>query len=387
MEIMLFAFVGFVVCGVCLPFLIEGGSRSGIVDQPNVRKVHSVATPIVGGIGVYASFALVSLFAPVEAVSVSLLAWIGLVVVIGVADDLFDISYLVRIVVHTAIVFGILFTDKMAVVELGALTGGDSVRLVGFTAFLFTAIAVIGAVNTINMCDGIDGLLGFLCLISLAFLFWFSWKATEVADSTGSSHRVTPTGIAIQIGTLVAFLMFNCRFLWLNEARTFMGDAGSTAIGFLLVYLLIDYSQGTGAVISPVVAGWIIGLPLLDGSGVIIHRALSRRSPFAPDRTHIHHLLMIGGLTVNQTVCTLITAHTFMIGFAVLAFQVFGPTAEPYLFWFFVILVLCRILVAAHFENQSSVSLEKPDTAAAAIVGVKDDKVSTNFRKTETTSG
>ena len=189
------------------------------------------------------------------------------------------------------------------------------------------------------MSDGADGLLGSLTTISLISIF-----IVALVD-TGTKHAIGPVGIALLVGAMCAFILFNSRLFGLKRAVVFMGDAGSTTLGFILAYLLIDYSQVGNAPISPVVAGWIIGLPLLDASGVILRRVLSGKSPFHPDRTHLHHLIMDAGYSVNHTVLGMLLIHAALISFSLIVYKVLGSAAEPYLFWGFVALVACRASV------------------------------------------
>ena len=124
-----------------------------------------------------------------------------------------------------------------------------------------------------------------------------------------ASQFVSLQAIAAAIGALGGFLLLNARFK-LSAAKVFLGDAGSTLLGFILVYVLIDYSQGDHQIFSPVLAGWILGLPLLDASAVIARRVLDGRSPFKPDRMHLHHRLIDSGLDVKRTVAIMVGFHT-----------------------------------------------------------------------------
>ena len=161
------------------------------------------------------------------------------------------------------------------------------------------------------------------------------------------------------LGALCAFLLFNSRFFNLKQAAVFLGDAGSTAIGFCIVYLLIDFSQGSNPIISPVTAGWILGLPLLDASAVIGKRLLSGESPIKPGRDHIHHLLLDAGFSVNQTVGTLVFLHCLLIFIGVSAKLVAGLHTDMLLFWFFVALVFLRIIMTNLISRHSIASAKR----------------------------
>jgi len=263
------------------------------------------------------------------------------VLIVGVLDDLFDVSYITRSIVHLAVVIGIWLTDGLMVESIGAILGGTEV--VAFSTgvgLAFTAVAVIGAINAVNMMDGVDGLLGSLLSISL-----FALLITNLTSSNAlSESKVFEAGeIAILLGALAAFLLFNARVFKRSAAGVYMGDAGSTVLGFVLVYMLIDYSQGNDALFSPVVAGWILGLPLLDASAVIVKRVIERKSPFEAGRDHLHHLLMDRGLGVNKTVCIMLAGHSLMVAGALMIAMTGFVYLDLFLFWGFVGLLGARL--------------------------------------------
>jgi UDP-GlcNAc:undecaprenyl-phosphate GlcNAc-1-phosphate transferase len=171
-----------------------------------------------------------------------------------------------------------------------------------------------------------------------------------------SAHAFEPATVAVIAGALTGFLFLNTRLFGNKRAFTFLGDAGSTLLGFFLVYLLIDHSQGTNPTISPVLAGWILGLPLLDGSAVITSRILDGKSPFLADRTHLHHLLQDLGFSVNQAVVTMLGLHIALMIVGTVISLTAGERGDLVLFWGFVLLVLLRIALA-----NSQWALVKPE--------------------------
>jgi len=237
-----------------------------------------------------------------------LLLWFGLVLVVGVIDDRLDISYGVRILVHSAAVLGVFLTDGLVVNDIGAIFGGENGDFFGPIAVLFTGFGVIGAINSTNMMDGLDGPL---------------------------------LAIAALIGALISFLWLNFR-VGFRPTAVFLGDAGSTLLGFILAYILIDFTQGENRVFGPVLAGWLLGLPLIDSSVVITRRLLAGRSPFKPDRMHLHHRLIDSGMDVPRTVLTMIAIHASLIVVGVTISFAVPMWSDMLLFWGFVLLVLLQ---------------------------------------------
>lgn len=343
--------VSFAIGMVLMPVAIKFAARAGLVDVPNARKQHQMPTPLVGGIVIYLSLCATNIL--FSQISWYFLGWMGFVLVVGVLDDLFDISYRIRISAHAIVVFGIFLTDGLLVTNIGSIFWGlPAVDFFGLVAILFTALGVIGGINSVNMVDGVDGLLASLTLASLAVLVLFGVK------STYSDTAVSIGNIAMLIGAVGAFTVVNCRFFGLRRAMVFMGDAGSTVLGFFLVYALIEFSQAPTNAISPVLAGWILGMPLIDASAVIANRVLDGKAPFHPDRKHLHHLLMDAGYSVNKTVVIILCAHVTMMVFASSVYLMFGGIADPYLFWGFVALVLVRVAYGSSFGK---VEIEKQE--------------------------
>lgn len=339
MNSLFLGLASFATCLMAMPVAIFVAKKFGFVDRPGKRKKHTEPTPILGGVAIFVSVVLVSTVSSVQGISGILVFWFSLVLLLGVLDDYFDVSYRIRLFCQACIVVGIFFTTGLVVAEVGSIAGGEAVRFVGYASVFFTIVGVLGAINSVNMMDGVDGLLGALSLVSIATILLYSLSVPPEA------HSITPVGISVVIGSLLAFLFFNSRFFGLNKALVFMGDSGSTTIGFLITYLLIDYTQGDGAVFSPVMAGWIIGVPLLDASGVIVCRLLRRKSPFSPDRSHFHHMLLDAGYSVNRTVFLLAALQFFMIVFAAVTIKATPALAEAILFWGFVGLVVVRAAV------------------------------------------
>ena len=132
---------------------------------------------------------------------------------------------------------------------------------------------------------------------------------------------------------------------------TMLGDAGSALLGFILAYVLIDFSQGPSRIFSPVLAGWIVGLPLLDASAVITRRVLEGVSPVKPDRMHLHHRLIDWGMSVERTVVTMIGIHLFLISVGITTTFMVPAWSDAILFWGFVFLVLLQTKIYPTFVD------------------------------------
>jgi UDP-GlcNAc:undecaprenyl-phosphate GlcNAc-1-phosphate transferase len=104
------------------------------------------------------------------------------------------------------------------------------------------------------------------------------------------------------ICSIAAFLSLNFRRPWHKKALVYLGDAGSTMLGFMLAWLLITGTQGMNPTFSPVYALWFLAIPLFDTVNLLVKRPLQGRSPFTPGSDHLHHMLLSRGFSVGQTV-------------------------------------------------------------------------------------
>jgi UDP-GlcNAc:undecaprenyl-phosphate/decaprenyl-phosphate GlcNAc-1-phosphate transferase len=273
--------------------------RVGLVDVPNERKHHGVPTPLVGGLAIFVSLVLASLVAARFRVLLpelqvwSFFAGGALLVGVGVVDDFFDLSPAVRFGAQILAALIMALAAGVVLRDLGTMTLGGQVLSLGMLAIPFTVFATLGVINALNMCDGLDGLSGSLALVSLSGLLIAGWLWGDTHD-IGMLHLLG--------GCLAGFLLYNLRFPWRQRASVFMGDAGSMFLGFALTWYAIALSQGDDRIIRPSAALWFLMLPIFDAVSMMMRRVLKGRSPFAADREHLHHVFLLAGFTVNQTV-------------------------------------------------------------------------------------
>jgi len=282
---------------------------AGLIDYPGGRKTHGNPTPMTGGLGIYLGLLSISILSPVlMAQYQALLLLSGLVLIIGIVDDMYDIRASVRLVCHGTAALGMALFADVKLDTFGDLLFIGPIQL-GILSLPLTAFATVGVINAVNMSDGLDGLSSGLVTIALGFLSLSAMVAH--ADSVLSFSQLL--GV-----TLIAFLTLNFRMLWKKSALVYLGDAGSTLLGFMLAWLLIASTQGSSAFIPPVYALWFFAVPLIDTVSLLIRRPLQGKSPFSPGRDHLHHRLQRAGFTQQQTVLTLYGAAIALasVGFA-----------------------------------------------------------------------
>ena len=283
----------FLVTALCLVALRPLAGRIGLLDMPGGRKSHQQPTPMIGGLGIYLGTLAICLLSPVIMRDYQiLLAVSGFVLAVGVIDDLYDIRASVRMAVHAVAAWVMAVSAGVQITSFGDILFMGPLEL-GLLALPVTLFATVGVINAVNMSDGLDGLSGGLVVIALVLL-------SIAAMGAGQSAMLSFSQILIV--SVLAFLTFNFRLIWKRSALVYLGDAGSTLLGFIVAWLVIAASQGSNAFIAPVYALWFLAIPLIDTVSLLIRRPMQGRSPFSPGRDHLHHRLLNAGFSARKTV-------------------------------------------------------------------------------------
>ena len=295
----------------------------GMLDHPGGHKNHAAPVPLVGGLAVsFAALCMSLLTIPGMLNKWPFLLAAAMLIAIGALDDRLGVRPLTRFAVQIGACLVMIFGAGVELRSVGNLTGLGSIGMWVFTVPA-TVFAVVGVINSINMIDGEDGLAGTVSLIALA---WYGCMASQ------SGAYNLALGAVILCGALAGFLAFNLRLPWRPRATVFLGDAGSTLLGFVLAWMAIVLTQGP-ADIPPICALWIILLPLADAVSVIVRRLHRGGSSFDADREHIHHLLRALGLSHAQTLSILIAVSTLCGAVGFFGWRLDVP--QPVLFWTF----------------------------------------------------
>ena len=286
---------------------------AGLVDIPNERKIHNGAIPLVGGIAIFLAVVVGHAILKWTVVDVqgvgnytSFYVAGGLLVVVGIIDDYRELSPWFRLASEAAAAFIIIFGADVVIRELGTLFPGTGIVGLGIVAIPFTVLAVVALINAVNMSDGLDGLAGTLCLVPVLGLIV---ATTFLGDG---KDLVILWCLAASIS---AFLLFNVTVPGKRRALIFLGDSGTMFLGLILSWCLIRLSQGENAAISPAAALWFMTVPIYDMVCMTSRRILRKRPPFSADKEHLHHVFLLAGFTVTETV--LIIGGLAAVGVAV----------------------------------------------------------------------
>lgn len=300
------AFVtAFVVAMIGMPPLIRIIYRFKLFDVPDRRKEHVAPIPTMGGIASVTGMAIgcILWFQFSQSIfTVSFFFSIAVLLAIGIMDDLKNLSARYKFAVQIAVALLIAFSG-IRITSFGGLFGINELSI--SAQYTFTVLAVVGITNAFNLIDGIDGLaggLGFMSLLTLGIFLTLSGDA---------NNAVTAFALG---GGLLGFLYYN-----FNPAKIFMGDTGSLVLGFVVAVLCIKLIQLNTGVQQPILphvpifALSVVMIPVFDTLRVFALRIWRGRSPFSPDKNHIHHLLTNNGWNHSIAAKLLCGVHALVL--------------------------------------------------------------------------
>ncbi len=288
--------MAFLVAAGLVPALSGPARRLGLVDNPCRRKRHEGQIPLTGGLAMFLAFFAAmllnhSLFGPYA----SLLGGMGILLLVGLLDDLVDIRALYKLAAQVLVATLMVLVSGLEVHQLGPLFG-PAVGPVGLGPFSvpFTVACVVFLINAINMSDGLDGLAGGIGLCVLLMLALIGWL-------DGAPWSLVTLCLVLAMAVL-GFLMYNLQSPFRRQASAFMGDAGSMMLGFGVAWLAIAMATAEQKTVYPVTVAWLLLIPTMDTLAVSVRRMLLGRSPMAADRSHLHHIILRCGFSVKNTV-------------------------------------------------------------------------------------
>ena len=307
--------------GIIIPQILLIAFRKKLFDVPDARKIHTSAVPRLGGI----AFNLVTIFSVFFVFGINIMGSNGifmeqistdalqfcfgfcalmLIYIVGIADDLIGVRYKAKFVVQTLAALFIVVSG-LYINNFHGLFGLHEVN--PFFGGFITVIAIVFITNAINLIDGVDGLASGLCIVAFAYygvmffclgMFVYSLIAFAV------------------LGTVIQFYYYNVFGKAEKQKKIFMGDTGSLTLGIFLCFLSLKLNQvpDSHSFVSNafVMAFAPLIVPCFDVIRVYIHRLRKHRSPFLPDKNHIHHKIMRCGVSQRVTMVSIILFAVFI---------------------------------------------------------------------------
>jgi len=308
------AITSFVIAFLIVPVIIKYSLAKNLVDIPGRRKIHKKVTPSMGGIAIFLGFFISSLiWLNIEEWGYIKFILVALFVIffIGVRDDLVPLRAMVKLVGQIMAASLLIFLFDLRIKTFYGLFGVH--ELPNFVSYIITYLTIIVITNSFNLIDGLDGLAGTIAIVALlAFGVWFYLVDDQIFSILSFA----------MLGGIFAFLIFN----W-EPSEVFMGDTGALVIGMMLGILAIHFINVNYSLpaMTPYkfngsvgTAACIIIIPLVDTLRIVILRVSKGQSPFAPDKSHVHHAIMRLGMSHSQTTLILGGVQILYIALAII---------------------------------------------------------------------
>nr|WP_320119043.1 MraY family glycosyltransferase [uncultured Marinifilum sp.] len=298
------------LCYRLIPTVITIAKEKKLYDEPNHRSSHTTVIPSLGGVAIFLGFTLsILIFSngfmvhELKYIVAATLIMFGL----GIKDDIMVISPRKKLAGQ---IFAALIVIILGDIRFTNFHGVFGIYEINYlSSVLFTVFVMIVVTNGFNLIDGIDGLAsGISGLCTLTFGTWFY--------ITGNYEYVVLS--AALLGSLIAFFRFN---VFSRKNKIFMGDTGSLILGLLISILVIrfnelniypDFEYAIKA--APAVSIGILAIPLVDTARVMIIRIKNKKSPFQPDKNHVHHRMISLGFKHAAATVRIMAVNILFIG-------------------------------------------------------------------------
>jgi UDP-GlcNAc:undecaprenyl-phosphate/decaprenyl-phosphate GlcNAc-1-phosphate transferase len=308
-DIILAFITAFFVTYYAIPSIIQISKIKHLMDKPGERSSHAAAIPTLGGFGIFAGLICsvmywtpFSVFSGLQYILCSLI----LITLVGVKDDMVPLTPSKKLLGQVLAAAILAIKADVRITDFHGVFGIHDIPY--WFSVIFSIFTIIVINNSFNLIDGINGLAGSIsCVVCVTFGLWF-YSVDQIALAVVS---------AALAGATVGFLKYN-----FTPARIFMGDTGSLIIGLVASILAIKFielnitlDKAVTIKSVPAVAVGIMIIPLFDTLRVFTRRILAGKSPFSPDKTHIHHILLDLGFSHMQGTTTLVFVNIFYVYF------------------------------------------------------------------------
>lgn len=314
---------------ILVPVAKKIATHVGAIDQPNVRKIHKVPMPRLGGLAIYLAFLLgYILYGEISTQMISILIGSFLLVMLGIFDDIKSIPARYKFIVQTiaaiiVVVYGELFFNELSIL-------GYNFHFNDVVGSILSVVFIVAITNAINLIDGLDGLAAgissiyFLTISIIAFIL----------------NRIGGLDIIISLimlGATLGFLFHN-----FPPAKIFMGDSGSLFLGFMIsVIALLGYKVTTfTSLIVPIV---ILAIPIFDTIFAILRRILNGQNIGVADKEHFHHQLLKMRYSPTKSILII---YLINIAFAMVSiFYILGDTQVAIAIYIILMILLLFVVL------------------------------------------
>ena len=354
---------------ISTPFAIKFARKIGAVDVPaDERRMHNHPIPLLGGLAIIVAFTITSIvMIRYHHLLWQILPGALIITVLGIIDDKYRLPAWPKFFVQcVAAAIPIIINPKILINSITGFSffGVHPITFSFFFSVVITILWIVGITNAVNLVDGLDGLAaGISTIASISMLLIAVIKMGNDTNEYGVAILT-----AALAGGCMGLLPYNR-----NPAKVFMGDTGATFLGYTLAVISIQGLFKAYTAVSFAVPLLVLGLPILDTIVAIVRRLAHHKSPFAADRSHIHHKLIDLGLDQKQAVALLYTVSATM-GIVAVVFAAFGSSTG----WLFLlaaaalIATICILVIplcqkhnlfgSNNFDESDAEQLKDPQT-------------------------
>lgn len=260
-----------------------------IVDNPEARKLQRVPVPVLGGVAIFFGMTVALVCSGLMFKASTLFAIMGVMVImlyIGTIDDILSLSPYLRFLIEIIVVLALIYCNNYSLNDFHGLWGIEDITQ--WVAVPLTVFACVGIINAINLIDGVNGLSSGYCICSCAiFAGMFIWADDKEAASLAT----------VSVGALIPFF---CHNVFGKKSKMFIGDGGTLLMGTIISTFVIGALDGNSPLAEKVGPDFgmipftlaVLAIPIFDTLRVMVMRMVRGKSPFSPDKTHLHHLFL-----------------------------------------------------------------------------------------------
>ena len=302
LKIPLVALIAFSIAYMLTPITIPLCRSVGAVDMPDSeRKINTIPVPRLGGLAFFASTLIVLFpFSSSNSTVAALLSAGSILVAGGFADDIFSLAPRTKFFIQAAA--ALVAISFIGIPDEFSFFGLIKFSLSGFLGFLFVLFRMIFTVNAVNFSDGLDGLASGLSVVALVSLSIYGMA---------NSNETEALSALVLAAAVLGFLPYNK-----YHAKVFMGDSGSQFLGLAIALLSLGNAPGNNYTLE---TSLFLAVPTIDTFLSVVRRIIKKRSPFAADKGHLHHILIKAGIAHPASV-KLLVAFSALIALCTLLF-------------------------------------------------------------------
>ena len=310
------------------PKILKIAILKNLVDNPDARKLQRNPVPVMGGIAVFFGIAIGLCSSPAmfsSANTFMLISAMLIMLYVGTIDDIINLSPTIRFAIEIIVIAWLMYASDSSINCFWGLWGVTTIPQ--WAAYALTIFASVGIINAINLIDGVNGLSsGFCFMSSVFFAIFFHITGNQVMTTLALSAA----------GAIIPFFLHN---VFGQSTKMFIGDGGTLVIGTMMAMFVMNI-LGTNSGCSILAAKGVglipftlavLSIPVFDTLRVMSTRILNKKSPFHPDKTHLHHMFIDLGFSHIGTTISILSLNFLIVAAWFISYKL-GASIETQLY-------------------------------------------------------